>query len=79
MTGRDFEAVRLAALGRGHSDELRSGAIAKLARFRTREAVEALLEIASNPAESDVISRAAGVALASYLTEGLVTEWTSGT
>lgn len=75
MTGSDFATVRRIALDRGQSHELRSGAIAELTLFRTREVVEVLLEIASTPAESDVTSRTAGTALASYLTDGLVTAW----
>lgn len=75
MTDPPYEEIRRVALNHGSSESARTAAIQALAELRTRSAAEALLELGSRPAESDHILRAAGTALASLLTYGLVSEW----
>ncbi len=75
MTDSAFEQARRTALDRNGSQKARTVAARRLADFRRRDAVVALLELGSRPHEPDSILRAAGTSLARLLDHGLVSEW----
>lgn len=75
MTDEPYQELRRVALDESRAETARTAAVHGLAELRTREAAEALVELGSRPAESEHILRAAGTALASLLTYGLVSEW----
>jgi hypothetical protein len=75
MTNAAFEQARRFALDRNEADEVRCDATRRLADFRRRDAVVALLELGSRPDEPNSVLRAAGASLARLLDHGLVSEW----
>jgi hypothetical protein len=70
-----FQKARRIALDRAALQQARYAAVTELEEMRTRDAVEAIIELASRPDEPDSILRASGTALAGLLDFGLVSEW----
>lgn len=76
MPESSLERLRDVALDRDADETSRSDAVRGLADLRSREAVEALLELGNRPDDAESILRAAGAGLASLQAHGVaVSEW----
>jgi hypothetical protein len=75
VTGDSALTLREIALDANAGDEPRFAAIDALAKLRTADAVDALLELGNRSDEADEILRATGKALAALTDDGLVSQW----
>ncbi len=75
MTEDSVLGLREIVLDAHAENESRFAAIDALAKLRTADAVDALLELGGRSEEADEILRATGAALAVLAGDGLVSQW----
>lgn len=75
MTGDSVLRLREIALDANAGVDSRFAAIEALAKLRSADAVDALLELGSRSDDADEILRATGKALAALIDDRLVSQW----